>query len=225
MESTQIQALYEPPLATMPQLREKPRQGFETWKTAWKPGPNVPNFTVALGLRAVVVENGVRGTYSARYYNPSTGRFLSRDPLDGDPTDPQSLHKYLYAGGDPVNRIDPSGRADSIETIFTITVIATPTEVALSALAGQATAAIALLQMAAGQAYLTAQYAFELIAAAGEATGISKLLVCGAVGLAVARVEAENKITDPEKTAIALLFSYTCSRLVPLPGPPPIKWF
>jgi len=209
----------------MPQLSEKPHQGFETRKTTGKPGSNSCNFTVALGLRATVVENGVRETYSARYYNPSTGRFLSRDPLDGDPTDPQSLHKYLYAGGDPVNRIDPSGRADSIETIFTITVIATPTEVALSALAGQATAAIALLQMAAGQAYLTAQYAFELIAAAGEATGISKLLVCGAVGLAVARVEAENKITDPEKTAIALLFSYTCSRLVPLPGPPPIKWF
>jgi len=209
----------------MPQLSEKPRYGFETWKTEAKPGSSSCNFTIALGLRATVVENGVRETYSARYYNPSTGRFLSRDPLDGDPTDPQSLHKYLYAGGDPVNRIDPSGRADSIETIFTITVIATPTEVALSALAGQATAAIALLQMAAGQAYLTAQYAFELIAAAGEATGISKLLVCGAVGLAVARVEAENKITDPEKTAIALLFSYTCSRLVPLPGPPPIKWF
>ena len=209
----------------MPQLSEKPHQGFETRKTTGKPGSNSCNFTVALGLRATVVENGVRETYSARYYTPSTGRFLSRDPLDGDPTDPQSLHKYLYAGGDPVNRIDPSGRADSIETIFTITVIATPTEVALSALAGQATAAIALLQMAAGQAYLTAQYAFELIAAAGEATGISKLLVCGAVGLAVARVEAENKITDPEKTAIALLFSYTCSRLVPLPGPPPIKWF
>jgi RHS repeat-associated protein len=225
MESTQIQALYEPPLAVMPQLSEKPHQGFETRKTTGKTGSNSCNFTVALGLRATVVENGVRETYSARYYNPSTGRFLSRDPLDGDPTDPQSLHKYLYAGGDPVNRIDPSGRADSIETIFTITVIATPTEVALSALAGQATAAIALLQMAAGQAYLTAQYAFELIAAAGEATGISKLLVCGAVGLAVARVEAENKITDPEKTAIALLFSYTCSRLVPLPGPPPIKWF
>jgi len=161
----------------------------------------------------------------ARYYNPNTGRFMSRDSLDGDPTDPQSLHKYLYAGGDPVNRIDPSGRADSIETIFTITVIATPTEVALSALAGQATAAIALLQAGAGQAFLTAQYVFELIAAAGEATGISKLLVCGAVGLAVTRVEAENKITDPEKTAIGLAFSYACTRLAPFPGPPPIKWF
>jgi uncharacterized protein RhaS with RHS repeats len=48
----------------------------------------------------------------ARYYNPATGRFLSRDPLDGNTIDPQSLHKYLYAGGDPINRIDPSGRMD-----------------------------------------------------------------------------------------------------------------
>ena len=110
MESTQIQALYEPPLAAMPQLREKPRQGFETWKTAWKPGPNVPNFTVALGLRAVVVENGVRGTYSARYYNPSTGRFMSRDPWKGFLFDAKTLHKYLYVGSNPVNYVDPRGR-------------------------------------------------------------------------------------------------------------------
>jgi RHS repeat-associated protein len=47
----------------------------------------------------------------ARYYNPATGRFLSRDPEDGKPIDPKTLHKYLYAGGDPVNGRDPSGRA------------------------------------------------------------------------------------------------------------------
>jgi len=52
----------------------------------------------------------------ARYYNPTTGRFLSRDPEDGKPTDPASLHKYLYAGGDPVNRIDPKGRESMFET-------------------------------------------------------------------------------------------------------------
>jgi RHS repeat-associated protein len=46
----------------------------------------------------------------ARYYNPATGRFLSRDPEDGKPVDPASLHKYLYAGGDPVNMFDPTGR-------------------------------------------------------------------------------------------------------------------
>ena len=48
---------------------------------------------------------------SARYYNPATGRFLSRDPEDGIPADPKTLHKYIYAGGDPVNLADPSGRA------------------------------------------------------------------------------------------------------------------
>ena len=115
MESTQIQALYEPPPAAMQQLSEKPRHGFETRKTAGKPGSSSCNFTVALGLRATVVENGVRETYSARYYNPATGRFLSRDPEDGISNNPATLHKYLYVGGDPVNGIDPLGWEDIIE--------------------------------------------------------------------------------------------------------------
>lgn len=51
----------------------------------------------------------------ARYYNPVTGRFMSRDPYDGNNILPISLHKYLYAGGDPVNRIDPSGKDDLAE--------------------------------------------------------------------------------------------------------------
>src|SRR6201987_5267575 len=52
----------------------------------------------------------------ARYYNPLTGRFMSRDLEDGKPVDPKSLHKYLYADGDPVNLKDPTGRdADSAE--------------------------------------------------------------------------------------------------------------
>jgi RHS repeat-associated protein len=52
----------------------------------------------------------------ARYYNPLTGRFMSRDPEDGQRINPTSLHKYLYAGGDPVDSIDPSGRASILET-------------------------------------------------------------------------------------------------------------
>jgi hypothetical protein len=35
------------------------------------------------------------------------------DPLNSTgnpPLDPKRLHKYLYAGGDPVNAIDPTGR-------------------------------------------------------------------------------------------------------------------
>ena len=51
----------------------------------------------------------------ARYYNPLTGRFMSRDPNKGNRFDPRSLHKYLYAGGDPVNLLDPTGRDDEEE--------------------------------------------------------------------------------------------------------------
>jgi RHS repeat-associated protein len=62
----------------------------------------------------------------ARYYSPITGRFMGRDPLNpqlrdanGIPTDPAYLHKYLYANGDPVSGIDPTGRGDDlVETIF-----------------------------------------------------------------------------------------------------------
>ena len=47
----------------------------------------------------------------ARYMNPLTGRFVSRDPDDGVPTDPISLHKYLYGDADPVDLSDPWGLA------------------------------------------------------------------------------------------------------------------
>jgi RHS repeat-associated protein len=56
----------------------------------------------------------------ARWMNPLTGRFMSRDPENGNPYDPKSLHKYLYASGDPVNAIDPTGRADLLEVVVAV---------------------------------------------------------------------------------------------------------
>ena len=56
----------------------------------------------------------------ARYYNPLTGRFMSRDPKDGKPFDPKTLHRYLYAGGDPINAKDPTGRADLLEVAVAV---------------------------------------------------------------------------------------------------------
>jgi RHS repeat-associated protein len=45
----------------------------------------------------------------ARYLNTGTGRFWSMDTDEGDDDDPGSLHKYLYAEGDAVDNLDPSG--------------------------------------------------------------------------------------------------------------------
>jgi RHS repeat-associated protein len=45
----------------------------------------------------------------ARYYDPATGRFLSRDAYAASDQIPLSLNKYLYALANPVNDTDPSG--------------------------------------------------------------------------------------------------------------------
>ncbi len=45
----------------------------------------------------------------ARYYEPVTGRFVSRDPWKGDVGQPGTLHRYGYTLNSPVGNIDPSG--------------------------------------------------------------------------------------------------------------------
>ncbi|HZT97982.1 MAG TPA: RHS repeat-associated core domain-containing protein [Chloroflexota bacterium] len=42
----------------------------------------------------------------ARWYDPSTGQFLSQDPLAG-----QTLQPYAYAADDPIDGTDPAGLA------------------------------------------------------------------------------------------------------------------
>ena len=53
----------------------------------------------------------------ARYYDQTSGRFISQDPFGGNNDDPVSLHRYLYASGDPVDRVDPSGKDDLVEVL------------------------------------------------------------------------------------------------------------
>ena len=45
---------------------------------------------------------------NARYYNPTLGRFISRDPLGGAEFS-QGTNLYAYCGNDGVNETDPSG--------------------------------------------------------------------------------------------------------------------
>ena len=45
----------------------------------------------------------------ARYYNPSTGRFISRDSFAGKNEDPLSLNLYTYCANNPIYYSDPTG--------------------------------------------------------------------------------------------------------------------
>ncbi|MBB3909370.1 RHS repeat-associated core domain-containing protein [Anoxybacteroides rupiense] len=45
----------------------------------------------------------------ARYYDPETARFISRDPDPGDKDDPITQNAYTYANDNPVMLVDPDG--------------------------------------------------------------------------------------------------------------------
>ncbi len=73
------------------------------------------NFTIATAASHLLytgeAADAVTGMYylRARFYNPSIDRFNSFDPAENDTASPQSLHKYLYAGANPIMYGDPSG--------------------------------------------------------------------------------------------------------------------
>ena len=50
----------------------------------------------------------------ARYYDPTTGRFISTDPFEGNIEQPVSRHRYLYGNANPVTFSDPSGLIASV---------------------------------------------------------------------------------------------------------------
>jgi RHS repeat-associated protein len=47
--------------------------------------------------------------YKARLYDPLLGRFISPDPIDPDPEDPQTLNRYAYVLNNPLKYVDPTG--------------------------------------------------------------------------------------------------------------------
>ena len=47
--------------------------------------------------------------FDARYYDPTTGRFVTEDSYNGTMADPMSQNRYVYAGDDPMRYTDPTG--------------------------------------------------------------------------------------------------------------------
>ena len=50
--------------------------------------------------------------YRARFYDPETGRFITKDDLRINPRDPRRYNLYAYVLNNPTNFIDPTGHED-----------------------------------------------------------------------------------------------------------------
>jgi RHS repeat-associated protein len=67
----------------------------------------------------------------ARYYDPTSGRFLSRDTAGIDVSNPVELDRYIYTHDDPINLTDPSGHGPVLEqglliALFTASIASVP---------------------------------------------------------------------------------------------------
>lgn len=83
----------------------------------------------------------------ARWYCPRLGRFISPDPLVGDPGDPAAWNAYAYCRGNPTSYVDPSGRSfwkvfGAIVATVAIIAVAVVVTVCTFGLATPATAAL-----------------------------------------------------------------------------------
>ena len=109
---------------------------------AWPPiSPHFPQFGTQ------TAKNEAVGLYylRARYMNTANGRFWNADSYEGAQSDPRSLHKYLYCGGDPINRTDPSGNWSLVEIMISTGIVAmrvAPTVVKYSAYTAFAAATV-----------------------------------------------------------------------------------
>ncbi len=83
-------------------------------------------------------DTGLQQQYlRARYYDQNVGRFNRLDPFEGGQIDPQSIHKYAYVHGDPINGLDPSGLVNLTSVLSAVAIISIVSNIALTVIQGK----------------------------------------------------------------------------------------
>lgn len=82
-------------------------RSYEPYGTAYN---EMGNTTTAYGYTSEWTDGNGLVNLRARYYDPGTGRFVSKDTWAGDYQNPITLTKWLYANANPVMYVDPSGK-------------------------------------------------------------------------------------------------------------------
>jgi RHS repeat-associated protein len=104
----------------------------------------------------------------ARYLNTATGRFWSMDTHEGKERDPLSLHKYLYAEGNPVDHVDPSGHEiDMVEVLAVAAIVVTLSSMAVTPVTSEARVEVHFDEIKAAR---SAHHAYLLLKAANRPT-------------------------------------------------------
>ena len=60
----------------------------------------------------------------ARYYEPAVGRWLSEDPVIGNPQWAQTLNRFVYVANNPSNDVDPNGEFPWLLFVVVVLVLA-----------------------------------------------------------------------------------------------------
>jgi RHS repeat-associated protein len=75
---------------------------------------NTPNPFLYNGRDGVMTDENGLYHMRARYYNPYIKRFINKDVLLGSIENGQTLNRYAYVLGNPVNFVDPEGKLPNI---------------------------------------------------------------------------------------------------------------
>ena len=80
---------------------------YDSWGVPTNTTETVPNpHRYAAGFH----DNDRSTKFGTRYYDPTLNRWTQHDAYAGTIASPRTLNRYAYAGDDPVNNTDPSGR-------------------------------------------------------------------------------------------------------------------
>jgi branched-subunit amino acid transport protein AzlD len=135
---------------------------------------------------------------------------MSRDPEDGKRLDPASLHKYLYADGDPVNGIDPRGLEEAVEFNLTLIAGGSAGAAVLPELTAGLAQFVAVAQQYVGLAYLTFQDIMTVAAQAQFTQALGRYLACEILGELVIRVLSQDSLDENETAIVALIPGHLC---------------
>ena len=144
---------------------------------------------------------------------------MSRDPKDGRSWDPISLHKYLYAEGNPINLVDPSGRESILEVGSLDELMGTTPVPALVETVGNFVQ-LQVIPFTLDAAEVTTEFvkdAYEVI----ESNGLMKWYVCMELGEIYAEVtddlaesEAPDQLKEQDQKVISDAAEKACGIFV-----------